>query len=74
MTTLGKAEKLQLIDSRVRQLDYKKYALELDIIVENAKNTPDTEAINVIEASIAEIDTQLAALDAELTAVNALTE
>ena len=74
MTTLGKAEKLQLIDSRVRQLDYKKYALELDIIVENAKNTPDTEAINVIEASIAEIDTQLAALDAELTAVNALAE
>jgi hypothetical protein len=74
MTKLGKAEKLQLIDSRVKQLDYKKYALELDIIVENAKNTPDTEAINVIEASIAEIDTQLAALDAELTAVNALTE
>ena len=74
MTKLGKAEKLQLIDSRVKQLDYKKYALELDIIVENAKNTPDTEAINVIEAGISEIDTQLAALDAELTAVNALAE
>jgi hypothetical protein len=74
MTTLGKSEKLQLIDSRVRQLEYKKYALELDAIVENAKNTPDAQVLNVIETEIDEVDAQLAALDSELTVVNALTE
>ena len=74
MTTLNKSEKEQLIDARFRQLEYRKYGLELDLIVENAKTTPDTSAVNVIETAIAEIDTQIAALNTELTAVKALTE
>lgn len=74
MATLTKEDKLQLIDSRKRSLEYRKYGLELDLIVENAKSTPDSNNVTVIEDSIAEIDTQLEALNAEFTAVNALTE
>lgn len=74
MTTLTKSDKLQIIESRLRNLEYKKYGLEIDIIVENAKSTPDQEAINVINAVILEIDDQVSALNSELSEVNLLTE
>jgi hypothetical protein len=74
MSTLSKNDKIQLIDSRSRGLEYKKYSLELDLIVENAKSTPSSESVSVINAGIAEVDDQLAALNEELAIVNALTE
>lgn len=74
MANLSKEDKIELIGSRSRQLEYRKYGLGLDLIVENAKATPDSTAVNVIETSIDELETQIAALNAELTAVNALTE
>lgn len=74
MNTLTKNDKIQLIESRVRGLEYKKYGLELDLIVESAKTTPSSESVAVINTSIAEVDDQLAALDAELAIVNAIVE
>ncbi len=74
MSTLTKSDKLQLIESRMRNLEYMKYGLELDIIVENAKSEPVAESITVINESIAEIDDQITALNSELAVVNALTE
>lgn len=74
MTALGKADKIQLIESRSRQLEYRKYGLELDLIVENAKVVPDADSVQVIQNAITEIDTQLTALNSELTVVNALVE
>jgi hypothetical protein len=74
MTALGKTDKVQLIEARFRQLEYRQYGLELDLIVENAKANPDADSVQVIENAIAEIDTQIAALNSELTAVNSLPE
>lgn len=74
MTTLKKEDKIQLIEGRARGLDYKRYGLEIDLIVENAKTTPDQDAIAVINSAIDEIDTQLLALNSELATVNALAE
>lgn len=71
MTSLTKEDKIQLIESRVRQLEYRKYGLELDLIVENAKATPESSVIDAVETGIAEISAQLSALNAELAAVNA---
>ena len=71
MTALNKEDKIQLIEARVRQLEYRKYGLELDLIVENAKATPETSVTDAIEAGVTEIDAQLSALNAELAAVNA---
>lgn len=74
MTVLTKSDKLQIIESRVRTLEYKQYSLEVDAIVENAKATPDQDALLVINTAIEEIGDQIGALNSELAAVNLLTE
>jgi hypothetical protein len=74
MSTLSKSEKLQLINARINGLEFKKYGLELDLIVENAKSSPDADSVGVINSTISEIEGQLEAINAELSAVNALTE
>jgi hypothetical protein len=74
MTVLTKSDKLQIIESRVRTLEYKQYSLDVDAIVENAKATPDQDALLVINTAIEEIGDQIGALNSELAAVNLLTE
>ena len=74
MTTLTKADKLQLINSHMRSLEYSKYGLELDLMQENAKTNKSQEEISRIQGIIDDTDGQLDALEAELTKVNALTE
>lgn len=70
MTTLTKEDKVQLIEARFRNLEYRKYGLELDAVVENAKVNPDQDVLDVVNSSISEIDSQIAALNSELSAVN----
>lgn len=74
MTTLTKQDKLQIISSHIRNLEYRKYGLELDIIVEEAKTTPISEVISKHQESLDEISNQMAALNTELAAINALAE
>lgn len=74
MTTLSKNDKVQIIESRSRGLEYKKFGLEIDLLVENAKTTPDSEAVLNLESAIEEVSGQLSVLNSELAAVNALAE
>lgn len=74
MTTLTKEDKIQIIESRVKGLEYRKYSLDIDLMVENAKTSPDSESVSKINESIDEIDNQLSVLNSELTTVNALVE
>lgn len=74
MTTLSKNDKIQIIESRSRGLEYRKFGLEVDLLVENAKTTPDSAAVLTIEDAIEEVSGQLSALNSELAVVNALTE
>jgi len=74
MSILTKEDKLQIIESRKRGLEYKKYGLELDLVVANAATEPDEKLIELITTTVSEINTQLAALDVEFTSVNSLTE
>jgi hypothetical protein len=74
MTTLSKNDKIQIVESRVRGLEYKKFGLEMDLLMENAKNTPEPESVSKIEEAIAEINNQLSVLNSELSTVNELTE
>ncbi len=71
---LSKSEKVQIIESRLRGLEYKKFGLEIDLLVENAKTTPDSESVSNIEDAIQEVSGQLSVLNSELADVNALTE
>lgn len=74
MTILTKEDKIQLINSHKRSLEYSRYGLTLDVLKENAKSTPDQEEISRLESIIDETDNQIAALDVELATVNALAE
>ncbi len=74
MTTLSKSDKVQIIESRLRSLEYKKFGLEIDLLVENAKTAPDAESVSNLEDATEEVSGQLSVLNAELTEVNALTE
>lgn len=74
MTTLSKSDKIQIIESRSRGLEYKKFGLEVDILLENAKDAPDAEAVSTLESAISEVSNQLSVLNSELTEVNALAE
>jgi hypothetical protein len=71
---LTKEEKAQIISSHIKNLNYTKYNLEIDIIQENAKVTPSTSALSNYNSQADEVDNQIAALQTQLTAVNALTE
>jgi hypothetical protein len=74
MSQLSKEDKIQIISSHKRNLEYRKYGLELDKLQENAKATPNTDLISTFQSSIAEIEDQVAVLDQELASVNALAE
>ena len=71
---LTKDEKAQIINNHIKSLSYTKYNLEIDVMQENAKSAPVASSITAFEDQIEDIEGQISALNAELTAVNALAE
>lgn len=67
---LSKEERTQIVNSRKKNLAMNQYNLDLTVIEENAKATPDQESLTSINAQILVIDNQLAALDAELQSIS----
>ena len=65
MNTLSNEEKLQVINSRIKSLNYNKYNLDKDLIVENAKASPVAATISSLNTSISEVNSQIAALTTE---------
>jgi hypothetical protein len=65
MTNLTNAEKLQVINSRIKSLNYNKYNFEIDLLVENAKETPVAETISSLNESVSAVNLQIAALTTE---------
>ena len=66
MTTLTNEDKAQVINSRLKNLLYVKYNLDVDKIVENAKSVPDASVIEKYNNSISEVNLQISALTTEL--------
>jgi hypothetical protein len=58
-------EKTAIKDSVVRNLEYQMYSLQLEMLAENAKTTPDVEKIEVIQSNINDKLAQIAAVEAE---------
>jgi len=61
-TLLSDDEKAQIKIAAKRNLEYQMYALEVDIIAENAKTTPDASRISNLEDEIADKQAQIAAI------------
>jgi hypothetical protein len=66
MTTLTNADRVNIINSKMKNLVYTKYNLDLDIIIENAKVTPSAASVSALNSSIAEIVNQISKLQIEL--------
>lgn len=65
MTTyalLSDDEKAQIKIAAKRNLEYQMYALEVEVIAENAKATPDEARVTSLENEIAEKQAQIAAI------------
>jgi F0F1-type ATP synthase delta subunit len=74
MTTLKKEDKIQIIEARLKSIEYKKYSLGIDLVVENNKSEPLEEAVTNLSNAIDECNNQLDVLNSELADVNALAE
>jgi hypothetical protein len=61
-TVLTNDEKAAIAQAEIRNLEYQMYTLELRLIAENAKSTPDETAVLTLNTLIAEKQTQIAAL------------
>jgi len=64
-------EKIAVINSHVKNVQYTKYNALISLVAENALETPDAEKISSANEVIAKADLQLAALQAEIDALGA---
>jgi hypothetical protein len=67
---LTKEDKLSLIASRIRGVKINKYSAELNIIEQNATDTPEASIIASSNKIIDTAEAQIAALQAQYDAVN----
>jgi hypothetical protein len=61
-TRLTDDEKAAIAQGEIRSLEYQMYTLELKLIAENAKSSPDETSISDLTTLISEKQTQIAAI------------
>lgn len=72
MTELGltNEEKIGVIESHIKNVQYNKYNAEITLIEENALAAPSTTNIQRANESIASANAQITALEAQITALS----
>jgi len=65
-TVLSNEEKAGIIDQHLKNLHYNKFNIEISIIEENAKTTPETAALTNLNTQLTDFNSRITALDAEL--------
>ena len=63
-------DKIAVINSHIKNINYNKFNAELVIIEENASSSPDATKISDANASITEAQAQIAALEAQIEALS----
>ena len=66
---LTNEEKSSIIESHLRTLGYSKYNLQVNLMEEEAAETPSPDAIASVNAQIASVNKKIEALVEELTAL-----
>jgi hypothetical protein len=59
---LSDDEKAQIETAAKRNLEYQMYALEVEVVAENARTTPDAKRLSDLADQIAEKQDQIAAI------------
>jgi len=68
--TMSDSEKASSIRSKIKNIQYQKYSLELDLVAENAIAEPDAAIISSIQLQMSNLDSKQAALSNELSLLN----
>jgi hypothetical protein len=63
-------EKIAVINSHIKNINYNKFNAELVVVEENATSTPSATKISDANATIAEANAQIAALEAQIEALS----
>ena len=63
-------DKIAVINTHIKNINYNKFNAELVIIEENASTSPSAAKISDANATIDEADAQIAALQAQITALS----
>jgi len=69
---LTNAEKIEIITNHVRNFQYAKYNIEVDILAEQAVDNPDPIRIADMQSQIADMVDKIQALENEITRINSL--
>lgn len=68
-TFIDNSEKIAIVESQIRTIEYSKYTNEIAKIAEQAKSAPDAITLLELTNQIAEKDRQIAALSASRAAL-----
>jgi hypothetical protein len=68
-TELTKEEKIGVIQSHMKNVQYSKYNAQITLVEEGALETPNAENVTAANEVITKADAQLAALQAEIDAL-----
>jgi hypothetical protein len=63
-------EKIAVVSSHIKNINYNKFNAELVIVEENASTEPSSAKISDANATIAEANAQIAALEAQIEALS----
>jgi hypothetical protein len=66
---LSKEERTQIVNSHKKNLAMNQYNVEISLVEENAKATPDSSNIAALNAQSSAIDLQVEALDEVLASI-----
>jgi len=69
--TIGKEDKLNLVEARVRGVQIDKFSAELSIIEQNALEVPEESVVASANNLITRAIAQIAALEAQYTVIQA---
>jgi len=65
-TLLSNEEKTGIINQHLKNLHYNKFNLEMSVVEENAKATPETAVLTSLNTQLTDLDSRIEALEAEL--------
>ena len=62
---LSNSDKLVIVEQKIKNLEYQKYGIELDLQLENATSVPDQENLDSINTRLADANAKLDVLNTE---------
>lgn len=69
---ISNSEKIEILKNHVRNFEFSKYNLEVEVLAEQGTDSPDPIIIAQLQSQISNIDDKTQALEGEISRINAL--